>query len=171
MIHKYNIAELSLVDRPIGGTKQGFGSTLPQHAAQHDRRYFSTENRNFYGQPDAQGQKPSPADLKMAGTNVRPFELQGTKIISNLVGEIYSKQYDPQEQTDVQRSWLPQQDAAIRAVIAGNSRKNQVNFFDNQNSLPLGEGVQLALMQFGEGIYNRRGTDITKVPNQVITRK
>ena len=29
MIHKYNIAELSLVDRPIGGTKQGFGSTLP----------------------------------------------------------------------------------------------------------------------------------------------
>jgi hypothetical protein len=56
-------------------------------------------------------------------------------------------------------------------VIAGNSRKNQVNFFDNQNSLALGEGAQLALMQFGEGIYNRRGTDITKVPNQVITRK
>jgi hypothetical protein len=33
MIHKYNIAELSLVDRPIGGPKQGFGSTLPQHIA------------------------------------------------------------------------------------------------------------------------------------------
>ncbi len=49
MIHKYNIAELSLVDRPVGGTKQGFGSTLPHYEAQHDRRYFSTENRTFYG--------------------------------------------------------------------------------------------------------------------------
>lgn len=49
MIHKYNIAELSLVDRPIGGTKQGFGSTLPRHEHTHEQRYFATENRTFYG--------------------------------------------------------------------------------------------------------------------------
>lgn len=29
MIHKYNIAELSLVDRPIESTKTGFGSVVP----------------------------------------------------------------------------------------------------------------------------------------------
>lgn len=111
--------------------------------------------------------------MRKAGTNVRPFELQGTKIISNLVGEIYSKQYDPQEQTDVQRSWLPQQDAAIRAVNRGNSRKNQVNFFDNANSVCLGEGIQLATRKVSDefGTFNRRGTDVTKIPNLVITRK
>jgi len=52
MIHKYNIAELSLVDRPVPGTKQGFGSTLPQHDLNHEKRYWQTENRTFYGHPD-----------------------------------------------------------------------------------------------------------------------
>jgi len=75
MIHKYNIAELSLVDRPIAGTKQGFGSTLPHHDAHHERRYFATENRTFYGHPEAPASKLSHAEMKKAGTNVRPFEL------------------------------------------------------------------------------------------------
>jgi hypothetical protein len=43
---------------------------------------------------------------KNAGGQTRPFEEMGIKKISNLVGEVYSKNYDPQEQTDVQRSWL-----------------------------------------------------------------
>ncbi len=71
MIHKYNIAELSLVDRPIDGTKQGFGSTLPRHDSNHERRYFQTENRTFYGQATAPPVEP----IHRAGTNVRPFEL------------------------------------------------------------------------------------------------
>jgi hypothetical protein len=32
-----------------------------------------------------------------AGNNHRPFEEQGTKMISNLCGEVYSKSFDPQE--------------------------------------------------------------------------
>ena len=31
MINKYNIAELSLVDRPVGGERCGFGSVIPHH--------------------------------------------------------------------------------------------------------------------------------------------
>jgi hypothetical protein len=31
MINKYNIAELSLVDRPVGGERSGFGSVIPHH--------------------------------------------------------------------------------------------------------------------------------------------
>ena len=33
----------------------------------------------------------------MAGNNIRPIEEQGIHKISNLVGEVYSKAYDPQE--------------------------------------------------------------------------
>jgi len=36
-----------------------------------------------------------------AGGTIRPFEKQGTKMISNLTGEVYSKSFDPQGQTDV----------------------------------------------------------------------
>lgn len=35
MINKYNIAELSLVDRPVGGPKTGFGSTINRFEDNH----------------------------------------------------------------------------------------------------------------------------------------
>lgn len=176
MINKYNIAELSLVDRPVGGTRAGFGAVIPHHEDSHDRRYFATENRDFYGKQDAPGPQETVAGFmakqRVAGTRVRPMEEQGTKIISNMVGEIYNKEYDPQEQTDVQRSWLYQQDPAIRAVNKGGAKTTQVNFFDNSNSLCLGEGVQYTQKNSAAtGAYARKGTDVTKVPNQTITRK
>ena len=123
MINKYNIAELSLVDRPVGGTKTGFGAVIPQHNATEGARYFNTENRDYYGAnaPAAAGQTPSD---RLAGTNVRPMDEQRTKVISNLVGEIYNKEFDPQEQTDVQRSWLYQQDPAVKVVNSGQARIN-----------------------------------------------
>lgn len=71
---------------------------------------------------------------------MRPNDQQGTKILSNLVGETYSKQNDPQEKTDVQRAWLPTADPAIVAVDKGNAKVNQINFYDNATSLCLGEG-------------------------------
>jgi hypothetical protein len=36
MINKYNIAELSLVDRPIQSTQSGFGAVLNRHGQTHD---------------------------------------------------------------------------------------------------------------------------------------
>ena len=62
----------------------------------------------------------------MAGNNIRAAEEQGIHKISNLVGEVYSKAYDPQEQTDVQRSWLYQQDPGVRAVNEGKAGINQM---------------------------------------------
>ena len=50
MINKYNIAELSLVDRPVHGTKTGFGSVINRHPDNHATRYFATENRDAYGE-------------------------------------------------------------------------------------------------------------------------
>lgn len=111
---------------------------------------------------------------KQAGTYVRPVDQQGTKIISNLVGEIYNKENDPQEKTDVQRSWLPLEDPALTVAMSKTAKKiPQANFFDNANSLPLGEGWQLAMYHNNDkpGAFGRKGTDVTKIANQTITRK
>jgi hypothetical protein len=40
-------------------------------------------------------------------------------MISNLTGEVYSKSFDPQEQTDVQRAWLYSEDPGVKAVNMG----------------------------------------------------
>jgi len=56
-----------------------------------------------------------------------------------LTGEIYNEKYDPQGQTDVQRSWLYQEDPSLRAARMG--QKDQVSMLDNANSLCLGDGV------------------------------
>jgi len=48
----------------------------------------------------------------------RPFVQQGVKCISGLTGEIY-KTDDPQESTDVQRSWLYSKDPSVVAMQKG----------------------------------------------------
>ena len=53
MINKYNIAELSLVDRPVQTTNQGFGAVIPRHGAEENARYFRTENRDNFGEKAA----------------------------------------------------------------------------------------------------------------------
>lgn len=171
MINKYNISELNLVDRPVNATREGFGGILPLHERSHDRRYFATEYRSFYGEPHAE----TPAEtllkqqsrLRMAGTTARPFDQQSTKIISNLMGENLVREADPQERVDIQRQWLAQTDIAIKTVNEGNARLNQTNMFDNSNSLALGEGMQLAFMRPDPngGYFPRRGQDVTKIPN------
>ena len=53
MINKYNIAELSLVDRPVQTTNQGFGAVIPRHGPEENARYFRTENRDNFGEKAA----------------------------------------------------------------------------------------------------------------------
>ena len=125
MINKYNIAELSLVDRPVQGTRTGFGSVVPRHEANESQRFFNTESRDNYGEPSNLDMTKTLMMRKgLAGANVRPEEKCGIKKISNLVGEVYSKSFDPQSQTDVQRSWLYQQDPGVTAVNQGKAGKN-----------------------------------------------
>lgn len=49
MIHKHNIAELSLVDRPVKGPASGFGSVVNMHEAGNNRCYRETTNGNSFG--------------------------------------------------------------------------------------------------------------------------
>ena len=177
MINKYNIAELSLVDRPVQTTASGFGAVIPRHGANHDARYFRTENRDHFGEKVPADAATTVADFnaaknKSGGGNLRPIDQQGIHKISNLVGEVYSKNQDPQEKTDVQRSWLYQQDPGVRAVNEGKAGKNQMQFFDNANSLCMGEGIH-ATKNFDNsvGAYRRIKQDVTMTKNETITRK
>ena len=177
MINKYNIAELSLVDRPVKTTERGFGAVIPRHDATHDARYFRTENRDNFGEKGQEAPTQATAAYEqmqstLAGGNARSLDTQGIKKISNLVGEVYSKAYDPQEQTDVQRSWLYQQDPGVRAVNSGQASQKQVQFYDNANSLPLGEGIH-ATKKFDDsvGAFRRIRQDVTITQNNIITRK
>ena len=100
MINKYNIAELSLVDRPVQTTHSGFGAVIPHHGPEENARYFRTENRDNFGEKAAGDAKATVANFEqqnstLAGGQIRPFETMGIKKISNLVGEVYSKNYDP----------------------------------------------------------------------------
>lgn len=176
MINKYNIAELSLVDRPVGGTKSGFGAVLNRHGDNHDQRHFNTTNKDFYGEAAklsaAETQKGFQKTFNQeAGGNARPFEEQGVHMISNLTGEVYSKSFDPQEQTDVQRAWMYQQDPGVSAVNAGIGGRAIVPKIDNANSLPLATGVHSLQPKWDHpGAYRHMRQDVTLRPAVMITR-
>lgn len=113
-----------------------------------------------------------PSAFNQAGGQHRPFDKQSVKLISNLVGEVYSKKFDPQEQTDVQRAWLYNEDAGVKAVNDGVAGKTQIQPFDNALSLPLGDGVWNVHPKSDEiGFYRKRRTDVTIQKNEIITRK
>jgi hypothetical protein len=93
-------------------------------------------------------------------------------LISNLTGEVYSKSFDPQEQTDVQRAWLYSEDPGVRAVNQGQSGKAQMQPYDNALSLPLGEGLWAVHPKSDQpSYYRKRRTDVTIAKNEIITRK
>jgi len=184
MINKYNIAELSLVDRPVGGTQTGFGAVINRYPENHDQRHFNTTFNEFHGVPIRQTANQTVEEAqaefgKQAGGNTRPLDLQKTKTVSCLTGENYSRDpfsrttRDPQEQTDVQRTWLYSKDAAVVAV---NERPavgvSQVQPFDNQLSLPLGDGIWSQKPKSDQPAFFRHvRTDVTIQKNKVITRK
>ena len=91
------------------------------------------------------------------------------KCISGLTGEVY-KVADPQESTDVQRSWLYSKDPSITAMQKG--KVDQTQKVDNELSLPLGEGFRSTqVLSDQPGFYRRKRTSITMQKNQIITRK
>lgn len=70
---------------------------------------------------------------------------------------------DPQENTDVQRSWLYSKDAAVTAVRElPNVQVPQILPYDNQMSLPLGEGAWALKSKSDQpGYFRHIRSDIT----------
>ena len=124
MIHKYNIAELSLVDRPVRGPETGFGTVVNKHPAGHDRTYRNTAQCDAFGYNPKHDANQAVDRFNFTSntqgglSKPRPFEEQGVKCISGLTGEVYNCN-DPQESTDVQRSWLYSKDPSVAAMQKG----------------------------------------------------
>ncbi len=94
---------------------------INRHPQTHDQRLFGTTNFDYFGKAPAQSatevtQKFQQTYNQQAGGQHRAYDQQSIKLISNLTGEVYSKSFDPQEQTDVQRAWLYSEDPGVRAV-------------------------------------------------------
>ena len=58
MINKENLAELTLVDRPVEGPATGFGTIVNKHKTGHDKLWRETSQGEAHGyglKPDAVG--------------------------------------------------------------------------------------------------------------------
>lgn len=100
MINKYNIADLSLQNRTVQGTQQGFGAVIAAHPSHHGQRHFDTENRTNFGAAEAMNPEKTMAAFAKdqdhcSGGQHRSIENQKVKTLSNLTGEIYNANYDP----------------------------------------------------------------------------
>ena len=119
MINKYNIGELSLVDRPVPGPAHGFGSVTNKFVPGHDRVWRDTSNGLAYGYGQiltAEQEIEKFNNIKATKCGLkepRPMAQQGVRCIAGLTGEHY-KEGDPQKATNVQRAWLPQTDPSVR---------------------------------------------------------
>jgi hypothetical protein len=176
-----------------------FGSTLKTHVPDHERFFALTTYQQHFDRPSKptadQVNKDDGAKLKsFAGHNVRPEHLQGIKMTSALVGEVYKVEKDPQQNTQVQRSWLPYEEGALK-VADENMKKNQTmnatnniktagkmtNYkvnntqvlpYDIATSLPVEDGMHTLKSKYLEpGSFRRIRSDVTDIKNKPLTKK
>jgi hypothetical protein len=155
---------------------------VARHTENHDQRHFNTTFNDFHGRAPVDNAAKTIQGIqaefsKQAGANPRPQEKQKVKTTSCLTGEFYSHDVesrtlrDPQENTDVQRSWLYAKDAAVIAV-QGDSKRAGIPEKDNELSLPLGQGEWAEINKAGKPAhYRHQRTDVTTIKNKPITRK
>lgn len=167
MINKYNIAELSLIDRPISGPERGFGATVKRFNKDHEKAYFNTTNHDHFGAPKRESPGETVEDFgKTQGINAgeRNYDpKRGVKKLSGLTGEVYNTTADPQEHTEIQRTWIYRKDNAITATKTEGFGAEQIKPYDNANSLPLGMGEHhYHKKSTTPGAYRHMRSDITK---------
>jgi len=72
----------------------------------------------------------------------------------------------------VQRSWLYQTDPGVNAVNNGQAGKNQLNMFDNANSLCLGEGIHATkVFDDSNGAFRHMRSDITAQQKNIVLKR
>jgi len=186
------------VQREVPTNLSDFGSTLKQHGPDHGRTYNLTTYQQFHGRNSV----PTSQDVaqidgkKMAtgaGFNIRPETAKGIKMTSPLTGEVFKQEPDPQQNTRIQRAWLPYVEGAVKAAEEGlqktstldqsqgvktgklenyRAANTQVLNWDIATSLPMSDGVHTLRDKFEKPGANRRiRTDVTLIRNNPITKK
>jgi len=176
-----------------------FGSTFKKHGVDHERFYTMTTYQQHYDRTanptaqeviDREGKKLA----TFAGYNLRPEEDKGIKMTSALTGEVFKTEKDPQQNTTVQRSWLPYVENAIKTAENNMRRSQEINSstgfkstdrlanyksnnaqqlpYDIATSLPLADGVHTIQSKYMEpGAFRKIRTDVTFIRNKPLTKK
>jgi len=176
-----------------------FGSTFKKHGPEHERFYnMTTYQQHFDRTPQPTAEEVITNDLKkltsFAGYNSRPDNLKGPKMVSAMTGEVYKTERDPQQNTLVQRSWLPYVENSIQ-VAEGNMQKSQqintstgfkstdklANYkqnndqtlpYDIATSLPMADGMHALKNKYMEpGSFRKIRSDVTFTRNKPLTKK
>ena len=145
----------------------GFGSVIPRHDQNHGKSSFQTTNQAFYGEEQKMNPRQTVTKFNETANKTAGGEKWATteavKKISGLTGEVFNKYHDPQEASEVQRTWIQKKDPAIEVVKAGIHERDQTLPFDNANSLPLGNGEhEYVVAQMDSNAYRKKRTDITQ---------
>lgn len=176
-----------------------FGSTFKTHPGDHNRFFAMTAYQAAFDRP----YKPGPQEFaqtqkakldKEAGTHVRPMDQTGIKMVSVLTGELHKASNDPQNNTRMQRSWLPYKENALEQA-EGNITKNTMrnssmglktdnnlaNYrqnmtqtlpYDIATSLPLDHGeYDIKSKWLQPGSFRHIRSDVTDVRNKPLTKK
>jgi len=186
--------------RDVKMSMTNFGSTFKKHEPDHERFYMMTT----YQQQFDRAHKPTPQEViekdgkrvtGFKGHVARPEEQKGIKMTSTLTGESFKNQLDPQQNTRVQRSWLPYVEGAIQAAEANivrndtinasngfktttdnlanyRANNNQVLPYDIATSLPLADGERALHSKYMEpGAFRKVRSDVTMIRNKPLTKK
>jgi len=176
-----------------------FGSTFKKHGVDHERHYMMSTYQQHYDRPQKETsedviQKEGKKLASCAGYEVKPDHLRGPKMVSTLTGEVFKTEKDPQQNTRVQRSWLPYVENSIKVAEDNMAKSQEVNAstgfkttdklanykinnsqmlpYDIATSLPLGDGVHTLKSKYAEpGAFRRITTDVTLIRNKPLTKK
>ena len=151
--------------RDISGPNSGFCAKLPHHEPGYDARSFETTNQKFYGSPSKESAGKVVEKFRVtseiaAGQN--QFRNHKERATIPLAGEVLKVSEDPGKDTEAQRVWINIRDPGIKAVESNKVPKG-IPSYDNQLSLPLGDGHQDPMI-CKTGAYNKVRRDITLVP-------
>jgi len=187
------------VTRDVKMNITDFGSTFKKHPETHEKLFHLTTNQQFYDRPKVITpqeviEKEGKLLNSFGGYEARPDHLKGIQMSTPMISEVFKQEKDPQQNTRVQRAWLPYVEGAIKAA-EGNIEKSQTlnasnglrgagqltNYklnntqtlpHDIATSLPMGEGAYALKSKYLEpGAFRRVRTDVTLIRNKAITKR
>jgi hypothetical protein len=187
------------VNREVTQSITNFGSTFKKHHEDHERLFHLTTYQKFYDRPNPiTPEEVIERDGKLlsscAGYEARADHLKGIQMSTALISEVFKQEKDPQQNTRVQRAWLPYVEGAIKAAESNIDKSQTLNSsnglkttgvltnyktnnlqtlpHDIATSLPMADGAYSLKSKYMEpGSFRRIRSDVTMIRNKPITKK
>lgn len=186
------------VQRDVKMNITDFGSTFKKHGPDHNQNYMLTTYQSSFDR----AKKPTSQEViqndgilrkSFAGYQPRAEDSKGIKMTSALTSEVFKTEKDPQQNTRVQRAWLPYVENTIKVAEDNIKRNDELNAstgfksndklanyklnntqklgYDIATSLPFGEGAHTLMNKYMEaGAFRSIRTDVTLQRNKPYRR-